>query len=303
MPAVITHYLFGEEVLKLTGFVPECPNIFIWGTQGPDFLFFSLPLGSEGTRLTRFGIKMHERDVEENMRFICDCCRTAGGLEKKVLVSYLYGYLAHFILDSCIHPYVYELQDQFNILLPKAQKSFLHKKIETNLDIIFLRRFREMDIRTFSISDKLIVTKELIPVCRLYSRMFHKQYGAGIGYEKILRSFQNMKMAYAALYSPRGGKRNAFSAAERLAGHRYPEIAALAHTVKPSREIDYTNVNRVFKGKDTGALAYTVYEHFNFACYRYCEAADLIARYLTDGSGDFSKITKGCNFKGNFTYT
>ena len=299
MPAIITHYLFGKEVQKNTGREPAFSSIYNWGVQGPDVLFFSPPLSQDGRRLLRTGSVMHERDVEANLAFFCDYYRAASGTAREALTSYLYGYLAHYILDSTMHPFVYGMQRYFKKKLPRAGENYLHRKIETNLDVLFLKRLRNTTIRDYSISSRLQFKPELDAVCKMYGQLLRENYNIGIGSGLIHRSFCNMKTVYSFLYSPGGFKRNLLSAVEHATGHLYPEYAALAHTSEPTNEIDYANMEKSVHEPGNEALEYNAFELLDAACLRYRDAAGLLSGFLKNGGGDFHEITRGINFEGN----
>ena len=297
MPAVITHQIFGEEVHQLPVVDPSFPSVFNWGAQGPDIFLFTLPLSSDARRLIRVGISLHCGLVEKNLALMADCCRKAEGIEKAALTSYLYGYLAHYILDSTMHPFVYGIQRYFKALLPAASDNYLHRTIETNLDIIFLNKLRGMTIKDYSVSGRLKLRPELDFICRMFSRLMYDNYGIGIESERIRKSFSSMRSVYAFLYSPAGIKRGAIGAVEHIIGHRYPEYAALSHTVKASDKIDFANIDKAIIDEGSDALKHDAFELFETAKQRYETAAEKLRQILLDG-GDFDDITNGLNFKG-----
>lgn len=294
MPAIIMHLLFGEDVLHSVDFKPEYQDVYDWGTQGPDFLFFALPINAQYRRLNAVGSSMHRTDIEKNLSLMADCCSHAEGKRKAVLTSYFYGYLAHYILDRTFHPYVFALQRAFKALLPEAPDGYLHKKIETNLDVIFLDRLSGQTVKTYAVYKKLKISPELQCVCSLYSELFYRNYGIGIPRESIRGAFSHMKLVYNILYSPKGVKRGILAAAERFSGHPYPQIAALSHTPEYTGEIDYANVNKAVEIESSGeALTCSAFELYEKAKALYAQAADIFKN-----GGDFADITGGINFEG-----
>ena len=107
MPSIYAHNKFGKKVLKNLDdktrlAVREYPNEYRIGLQGPDYLFFYIPLIPNP--ISRVGYATHEavaaplfergiRVIEEN-----------GGSNR--FKSYLYGLACHFSLDSECHPYI-----------------------------------------------------------------------------------------------------------------------------------------------------------------------------------------------------
>ena len=101
MPAMYAHDTFGRKVaaklpLSVKQPILQYPQMFRVGLQGPDVLFFynpftEHPIGNVGRSLH----KKTARSFLENAREIWK----AGG-EKVSQLSYLMGFLCHFMLDS-----------------------------------------------------------------------------------------------------------------------------------------------------------------------------------------------------------
>lgn len=298
MPAILTHYLFSEMV------APPCiddmlsGNMYVWGSQGPDFLFFSPPVHPHWRMLSRIGGLMHEQDMDQNFAFMADCCKKAEGMEKKILLSYFYGFLSHYILDRTFHPYVYGMQRYFKTILPKASDNYLHRQIETNLDVLFLKRLRSMTIQDFSVISHLRRIPELNTVCEMYRELFRSRFEQTFSIRAISHSFLSMKLLYSFFYSPRGFKRRAVTFAKHLTENSYPAVMALIHPVEPGTEIDYANIKRAVHEPGNDALEHTAYELFGIASQTYKTFFPLAERLCRDG-GDFSAITQGINFEGD----
>ncbi len=297
MPAIITHYLFSQTVAPSFALQPQCASVYTWGSQGPDFLFFSPPVHFCWRRLSRMGVAMHEKDMEAVLAYMASCCQKAQGEEKQILLSYFCGYLSHYILDSTFHPYVYGMQRLFKKVLPQAGQNYLHRQIETNLDVLLLKRLRRLTIRDFSVISHFQRTPELVPVCRMYQGLFREQFGQECSIKAISHSFLSMKIIYSLFYSPRGFKRRAVAFARRLTESCHPAVMALIHPVEPDTEIDYANENRAVHEPGNEALEHTAYELFDIACRRFRDAWPLAERFCREG-GNFAEITHGVNFEG-----
>lgn len=298
MPAIITHYLFSKETAQPMVKQAHCANVCTWGSQGPDFLFFSPPIHLHWHLLSQIGHRMHEQNMEQNFSFMAECCKRAEGENKDILLSYFFGYLSHYILDSTFHPYVYGMQRFFKKLLPKASDNYLHRQIETNLDVLFLKRFCNKTIQDFSVISHFQRTPELTHVCEMYQRMLREQFGQEFPIRTISHSFLSMKLVYSAFYSPRGFKLRAVTFAKRLTQNSHPALMALIHPVEPDTEIDYANIKRAIHEPGNETLEHTAYELFDLARARFQEIFPLAERFCKEGGGDFSAITRGINFEG-----
>lgn len=107
MPSNYAHYRFGQELYP---WLPEgarrdiaaFPELFKIGLHGPDIFFYYQPLHSN--TVTRKGAAMHARlgsdFLDPAVRVVRECELDRG--ER----AYLYGFVCHFMLDSCSHWYV-----------------------------------------------------------------------------------------------------------------------------------------------------------------------------------------------------
>ena len=128
MPAAYTHYRFGRDVLPLLP--PETRQIigahralYDLGLHGPDpFFFYRQPFDNAVSRL---GHSLHRQTGGTALR------RMAALWEKQPTdagLSYLYGFLCHFALDSACHGYVGQME----------RLGVGHSILETQLDRAFL---------------------------------------------------------------------------------------------------------------------------------------------------------------------
>ena len=128
MPAAYTHYRFGRDVLPLLP--PETRQIiaahralYDLGLHGPDpFFFYRQPFDNAVSRL---GHSLHRQTggtVLRRMAALWEKQPTDAGL------SYLYGFLCHFALDSACHGYVGQME----------RLGAGHSILETQLDRAFL---------------------------------------------------------------------------------------------------------------------------------------------------------------------
>ena len=298
MPAIITHYLFAQAVLPPQARGEKCEPVYTWGSQGPDFLFFSPLLNPLRSRtLVRIGSEMHDRDAARNLSFMADCLRGRQGAAHEALLAYLLGYLSHYILDSTFHPYVYGMQRYYKRMLPEAGENYIHRQIETTLDVLFLQRMRQQTIRDFSVASHFVRTPELNAACEMYRTLFAARYGAHFSVPSISRAFLSLKVLYTLFYSPRGFKKRAVTFAKRLTGSGHPALMALIHPVEPAHEIDFANEKRAIHEAGNEALTHTAYELMDIACARYRAALPTALELFANG-GDFSVVTHGINFEG-----
>lgn len=125
MPATYAHYIFGKKVYKelpedIKEMVRENRAAYLLGLHGPDLVFYYRPLGKNS--VNQRGVQMHRELAREFFE------KGRQEYQKKpsyVLLSYLCGFLCHFMLDSECHPYIGSYMEEHDIS---------HGDIETDFD-------------------------------------------------------------------------------------------------------------------------------------------------------------------------
>lgn len=112
MPAIITHHIFGEDVLRTlpAGMVEGEEEVlaFLLGNQGPDPLFarFST-VPSVAVRCRRLGHAMHDGRVVEAAFAMRDGVSHLPVADERVGRAFALGALGHYALDRTAHPFVF----------------------------------------------------------------------------------------------------------------------------------------------------------------------------------------------------
>ncbi len=125
MPAVYAHYKFGKKVYRalpedIRQIVKENAPAYWLGLHGPDLLFYYHALGKN--RVNQLGVRMHKETAAvffERGRAVYK------NHPNYILLSYLCGFLCHFMLDSECHPYISRYMKENNLG---------HLEIETDFD-------------------------------------------------------------------------------------------------------------------------------------------------------------------------
>ena len=103
MASFYAHYRFGKLLLpELPADVRQCVQrfrrVYDMGLQGPDIFFFYNPLMKNAIR--QLGYSYHNMPGRQ---FFTHACKAA---DSEAALVYLYGLLAHYTLDSTVHPFV-----------------------------------------------------------------------------------------------------------------------------------------------------------------------------------------------------
>lgn len=148
MPGFTTHYIFGMKAYNDMPFTPLKHTIakYRWlyqlGLQGPDMFFYNIPI-LRHRDYRNVGSYMHEHKV--NAFFVC-CLRRIGTIrsrqQQEEAISYLAGFINHYIADSICHPYVYG-RIGYPVDAPTSMHHGMHAHLENELDAILLWKYKK----------------------------------------------------------------------------------------------------------------------------------------------------------------
>src|SRR6056297_3360967 len=124
MPDTYAHYTFGQKVLAnldktYKEMILENIDIFNIGLQGPDILFYYKPLIKNW--INRVGYAMHKKSAAPFFLRAKKIIRRS--IDKNINISYIAGFICHFLLDSECHPFINSLTEKMDNLS--------HSEIET----------------------------------------------------------------------------------------------------------------------------------------------------------------------------
>ena len=148
MPGFTTHYIFGMKAYNDMPFTPLKHTIakYRWlyqlGLQGPDMFFYNIPI-LRHRDYRNVGSYMHEHKV--SAFFEC-CLRRIGTIrsrqQQEEAISYLAGFINHYIADSICHPYVYG-RIGYPVDAPTSMHHGMHAHLENELDAILLWKYKK----------------------------------------------------------------------------------------------------------------------------------------------------------------
>lgn len=243
MPALISHYLLALKALDLyqkKGGAPVNRDAFLWGAQGPDFLFFQIPFPWRKTRsMNALGRRMHKDDPSGLLAAL----REYAILHKSdnIARSYLLGFLCHYSMDRTIHPFIYAQIVSLRKQYPKSSDSFLHCQIESALDVIVLR-YENAELPTeFNLKKTIPKNPDVLKkIAEIYVFVFQKLYGRKVGIKAILQAERDCRFVVGLQNDHTGLKKQLFQRFEKK--HDKYLCSCFFRGILEDEEFDYANI-------------------------------------------------------------
>lgn len=223
MPSVYAHYRFGRELIEHLPESVRTPaeqyrELFDFGLQGPDLLFFYRPICKN--YVNQLGYQIHKWP---GRRFFHPALRVIRNRKNKApWIAYISGMVCHYALDLVCHPYIDEL----------VQKKHLnHSAIEGAFE------------RFLIVEDHLplnfLVTGSL-KVSRQNAAVIHHFYGRTTG-KQILSAMRWMVWCNDALRMKDNVIKKSLFSLLRLVG-KYDSIAGMVIAPQPAPEFSESDV-------------------------------------------------------------
>ncbi len=150
MPDFWTHRLAGELIQEQLSnqqwqtMITEHQQIFNFGCQGPDFLFYNdfWPWISN-KRGPKVGTQLHEENIQSFWLTSLDYLQKKQNQNNSnfsKLATYISGMAAHYALDKTAHPFINARTDNFPA----------HKNLEANLDAYLIKKYKSQQVHKLS---------------------------------------------------------------------------------------------------------------------------------------------------------
>ncbi|WP_202710156.1 zinc dependent phospholipase C family protein [Sporosalibacterium faouarense] len=251
MPDIITHILFGQDMLsKLKdnefhkNFVDN-KGLFILGCQGPDIFFYNdfLPWVKD-KRGPKIGKLMHLKNTGEffieGLKYIKNKINNSN--EKKVLFTYLSGFMCHFALDRKAHPYIYYFTGEYDKNRPDTYKyKGYHKRFELIIDTILLMKKQNKRSYKYKVTDKINAGENLPDsIQKFYNYIIELLYKIEIDSHLANDAYRDMKKVFKLIYDPIGIKKGMLCILEILLNDK-GNYCNLTYPRHIEDDIDYMN--------------------------------------------------------------
>ena len=200
MPSSITHNYFMQDVYdKLDDNIEnkinlESAKVF---AQGPDiFYFYNLCFGRKSKKYRKAGNYIHKHKVNLYFKNIINYIIENDLIDDIDCISFLYGSICHYVLDSVVHPFVYYNTGVFKKSIPMI---FQNEKVEAKDFKMYKYILKKVIIKeeVLNLIDNVIsntynydnmgkIYNKCIKDMRLFFKLFNYDH---YGVKKILYSF------------------------------------------------------------------------------------------------------------------
>lgn len=221
MPGNYAHFRFGSELLptlppEVRRTVGRFRQLYDMGLHGPDILRYHDPLIHDAT--VKLCAKYHQ---QSGVVFFERVCRTVRLNHSEGALAYLYGVLAHYVLDSMSHPFIHRTVES-----GKAT----HNQIETEFDRYLLVMDGKSPAHLYDQTSHMQLTPG---ECQTVALFYPNVRAAAVG-----RCVSRMKKCTQLMTVPRGAKRELMSNTLRLISSGAADMILPLHPDPACKDLD-----------------------------------------------------------------
>lgn len=251
MPSNTTHRIFGKSVLnKLpTQISNKIPNQDIYNIfcQSFDNLFYynllSLKKGKEIRELARYS---HKNKTQSYLINIIKYIKNNNLNNDADCLSYLYGSINHYVLDTTFHPYVFYKTGVFNKNKKDSYKyNSLHTRMESMLDKYFYDKDNKTKYHTYRhYKDDFPKVKFSTNLNNIINYTFKKTYKKDNIAKTYYKSFKQGRFVFRfGVYDKFGLKRLLYKFIDFIRPIRYKKIIHVSSYIKDI-DSNYLNLDK-----------------------------------------------------------
>ncbi len=185
MPAAYAHHTFGEACLatlppKLKAICLQYRQLYDIGVHGPDILFYHNPLVS--SKVNRYGSALHHRSGVSFFQSAKEAYQE-NRENRKAMMAYLLGVLAHFTLDSACH----------DLVNASAEETGLsHNLIESQYEVFLMEKDGKDPMKV----DRSLTLEPSAGKAEIIARFYPFEE------KEILKSMKGQRTVLHLFYSP-----------------------------------------------------------------------------------------------------
>ncbi len=249
MAGSVTHYFFANDTMKKVNKLEKVDYdenyLSIFAQSMDTFNFYSIffPIKKKSGNIRGFASKFHHTKTDEFFYTLINYIKEKKLSNNKVVMSFLYGLITHYVLDSTIHPFVEYKCGKFNSRNKETYKyNSKHHEMETFIDIYMLEK------KGYT-SKKYKAYKEIFKI-----EKFPKELEDVIDYTYLnvfnfsnfsnyyLKSIKDMKKTFRIFrYDPYGYKKLAYKVFDSITPKALLNSKFLSYSYIPLNALSYLN--------------------------------------------------------------
>lgn len=306
MPSSVTHSYFVQDVYnEFKGKDKLDLNYLKVFGQGPDpYFFYDFHLTRSAKEVHKINASMQHSKVNKHFISLINYINKKKYNSDKMVMSYLYGQICHFVLDSTIHPFTIYYSGHYDSKDSNTYKyNGKHEEMEYYTDIYLIYQRENILPRKYKVYSEIFkfdkFNDELNDVID-YS--INDVYGFNKVSNIYYKCLRDMKLFYFVFnYDRFGIKKIIYSLMDIVCGNKVVKKKELSFYVKPDSHLEYLNLNNnTWRHPCTGEkFNYSFFDLYDMAIVKAIKIFNVVDEMLNKGKIDNEVLEK---LFGNLDY-
>lgn len=253
MPATVTHAYFGMDVynnlpIGLKELLMDEKKDLRMFAQGMDPFFFYHKISlKNGKKQQDFALYFHTNKTREFFINLVNYIKYNNYYQIPDVMAYLYGFIAHYVLDSTIHPYVFYKTGEWKKTDKETYKyRGLHHNMEVFLDNYLISKREQEKVHSFKFYDYCF---EFKPFSKELEEVIDYAFKETFGINEMSNFYkQALKDMHFALkyfrYDKTGVKRMVYTTCEAITPKFFFPFSVISYHISTDDKKNYLNLDK-----------------------------------------------------------
>lgn len=253
MPATVTHAYFGMDVynnlpIGLKELLMDEKKDLRMFAQGMDPFFFYHKISlKNGKKQQDFALYFHTNKTREFFINLVNYIKYNNYYQIPDVMAYLYGFIAHYVLDSTIHPYVFYKTGEWKKTDKESYKyQGLHHNMEVFLDNYLISKREQEKVHSFKFYDYCF---EFKPFSKELEEVIDYAFKETFGINEMSNFYkQALKDMHFALkyfrYDKTGVKRIVYTTCEAITSKSFFPFSVISYHISTDDKKNYLNLDK-----------------------------------------------------------
>ncbi len=253
MPATVTHAYFGMDVynnlpIGLKELLMDEKKDLRMFAQGMDPFFFYHKISlKNGKKQQDFALYFHTNKTREFFINLVNYIKYNNYYQIPDVMAYLYGFIAHYVLDSTIHPYVFYKTGEWKKTDKESYKyRGLHHNMEVFLDNYLISKREQEKVHSFKFYDYCF---EFKPFSKELEEVIDYAFKETFGINEMSNFYkQALKDMHFALkyfrYDKIGVKRIVYTTCEAITSKSFFPFSVISYHISTDDKKNYLNLDK-----------------------------------------------------------
>ena len=290
MPSIITHHVFSDEIYKRLSKrkqnkLKDIIDVYHAFAQSHDYLYY-YTFHKDAKKIKDLGNKGHKNSTQAYFINMINNIKDLKLTKDGYALSYLYGSLCHYVMDSMCHPFIFYKTGAWNHDDKNTYKyRGGHTMMEKSIDAIYYKKIYGKEYKYCNVSKdiigKPIFSKEL---GNLIDKTWKDTYNEDNMAIKYLKGIKDAKFIYSVVINDCFGiKRTIYKFIDLITDHRNYIQYYSTHITNP--DMSLLNLeNKEWNNPANKELKYTssFIDLFNEGVLKVLKIIEVIDMYFDD---------------------